>query len=170
MSTILSLANEKLYTKQLKYYYSHHFPPDSAIVAFAPPSPWRNPKCSTGSYRDGPDTPIITLQRPKISANTVSPCLSYTVMILCWFKTQTFQEKLSQKSQPDGAKPAIWRSFWDNQYSLCTYLNTASTSHPTFGIIQVHFIPRVFALRSFYQRLACCNEGFSAPSIARFIA
>ena len=31
------------------------------------------------------------------------------------------------------------------------------------------FIPHVSVLWSFYQCLACCNEDFSAPSVARFI-
>ena len=92
-------------------------------------------------------------------------------MILGWFTTQTFQEqfkKLSHKSQPGGAKNSHLAIFLGHSVFLM-YLNTVSTSHPTFGINQVHFIPHVSVLWSFYQCLACCNESFSAPSTARFI-
>ena len=92
-------------------------------------------------------------------------------MILGWFTTQTFQErfkKLSQKSQPGGAKISHLAIFLGHSVFFM-YLNTVSISHPTFGVNQLHFISRISVLWSFYQCLARCNEGFSAPSIARFI-
>ena len=89
-------------------------------------------------------------------------------MILSWLTTQTFQEqfeKLLQKSQPGGAKISHLAIFPGRSVFLM-YLNTVSTSHPTFGINQLHFISHVSVLWSFHQCLACCNEGFSAPLIA----
>ena len=106
----------------------------------------------------------------NLSIDTVSHFLSHIKVIFGWFSIWNIQErleKLLQKYLPGGGD--INGHFGIFTELFLMYLDSISTSHPTFVINQLHFIPRVSVQDSFYQCFSCSNETFLAPLIARFI-
>ena len=78
-----------------------------------------------------------------------------------WFPNQQVQEclgKLSYKSQPAGAKTGHLVIFKTSVWFM--YLDTASISHPSLGINQLHFISRSAVFYWFYHSFSYCNKSF----------